>query len=159
MPKRGARGQDGAREQANDAAERADIGHYQYIQKYEKIYMKNPAEPPPIANMEAKAEQAARLLATLAHGKRLMALCHLLQGEKPVGQLAALAGLSSTALSQHLARMRDLGLVETRREGQSIFCRLASPEVVAILETLHRLFCAPQEGPLAAPVGEARDRL
>ena len=121
--------------------------------------MKSSIEPPPIADMESKAEQAARLLATLAHGKRLMALCHLLQGEKSVGQLAALAGLSPTALSQHLARMRDLGLVETRREGQSIFYRLASPEVVAILETLYRLFCAPQEGAQPAPVGEARDRL
>ncbi len=114
---------------------------------------------PPIADMESKAEEAARLLATLAHGKRLMALCHLLQGEKSVGQLAVLAGLSPTALSQHLGRMRDLGLVETRREGQSIFYRLASPEVVAILETLYRLFCAPQEGVQAPPVGDARDRL
>lgn len=124
--------------------------------------MKSEAEPvphPPIANMQAKAEEAARLLATLAHGKRLMALCHLLQGEKSVGQLAALAGLSPTALSQHLARMRDLGLVETRREGQSIFYRLASPEVVAILETLYRLFCAPGEGGPDAPVGDVRDGL
>jgi DNA-binding transcriptional ArsR family regulator len=93
--------------------------------------------------MEAKAENAARLLATLAHAKRLLALCHLLQGEKSVGQLAALVGLSPTALSQHLARMRDLGLVETRREGQTIFYRLASAEVAAILETLYRLYCAP----------------
>lgn len=125
--------------------------------------MKSPIEPPPIADMEAKAEQAARLLATLAHGKRLMALCYLLQGEKSVGQLAVLAGLSPTALSQHLARMRDLGLVETRREGQSIFYRLASPEVVAILETLYRLFCAPEPAapvgpPVGPPVGDGQDR-
>ncbi|MBX9752503.1 MAG: metalloregulator ArsR/SmtB family transcription factor [Roseococcus sp.] len=100
---------------------------------------------PPLAGMAEKAEEAARLLASLAHGKRLMALCHMLQGERSVGQLAALVGLSPTALSQHLARLRDLGLVETRREGQTIFYRLASPEVRAILETLYRLYCAPEE--------------
>jgi DNA-binding transcriptional ArsR family regulator len=95
------------------------------------------------AAMQAKAEDAARLLATLANAKRLLALCHLLQGEKSVGQLAELVGLSPTALSQHLARMRDLDLVVTRREGQTIFYRLASAEVAAILETLYRLYCAP----------------
>lgn len=96
-----------------------------------------------MSGMAAKAEEAARLLATLAHAKRLLALCHLVQGEKSVGALAGLVGLSSTALSQHLARMRDLGLVETRRQGQTIHYRLASPEVTAILETLYRLYCAP----------------
>jgi DNA-binding transcriptional ArsR family regulator len=96
-----------------------------------------------LVEMEAKAENAARLLATLANAKRLLALCHLLQGEKSVGQLAELIDLSPTALSQHLARMRDLALVETRREGQAIFYRLASAEVAAILETLYRLYCAP----------------
>lgn len=100
---------------------------------------------PPFAGMAEKAEEAARLLASLAHGKRLMALCHMLQDERSVGQLAGLVGLSPTALSQHLARLRDLGLVETRREGQAIFYRLASPEVRAILETLYRLYCAPEE--------------
>jgi DNA-binding transcriptional ArsR family regulator len=97
-----------------------------------------------LSGMERRAEEAARMLATLAHAKRLMALCHLLQGEKPVGQLADLIGLSPTALSQHLARMRDLDLVRTRREGQTIHYRLASAEVAAILETLYRLYCAPE---------------
>lgn len=96
-----------------------------------------------LLEMEAKAEEAARLLATLANAKRLLALCHLLQGERSVGQLAGLIALSPTTLSQHLARMRDLGLVATRREGQAVYYRLASPEVAAILETLYRLYCAP----------------
>jgi DNA-binding transcriptional ArsR family regulator len=104
-----------------------------------------------MAGMEGKAEAAARVLAAMAHGKRLMALCHLLQGEKPVGQLAALIGLSPTALSQHLARMRDLGLVETRRDAQSIHYRLASPEVAAILDTLYRLYCAPDASAESTP--------
>ena len=95
------------------------------------------------ARLEAKAEAAARLLATLANPNRLLALCHLIEGEKSVGQLARLVGLSPTALSQHLTRMRDLALVETRRDGQTIHYRLASPEARAILETLDRVYCAP----------------
>ena len=58
-------------------------------------------------------------------------------------ELAGLAGLAPTDLSQHLARMRDLRLAETRRDGQTIFYRLASAEVAAILETLFTLYCAP----------------
>ncbi|WP_431285743.1 ArsR/SmtB family transcription factor [Humitalea sp. 24SJ18S-53] len=99
------------------------------------------------AAMEAKVEEAARMLSALANAKRLMALCHLLEGEKSVGALAELVGLAPTALSQHLARMRDLRLVETRRDGQTIYYRLASPEVSAILATLDRLYCAPAAEP------------
>ena len=95
------------------------------------------------SEMEAMAEQAARLLTTLANGKRLLALCHMLEGEKSVGQLTGLVGLAPSSLSQHLARMRDLRLVETRRDGQTIFYRLASAEVTAILRTLHGLYCMP----------------
>ncbi|MEO3471329.1 metalloregulator ArsR/SmtB family transcription factor [Roseomonas sp. CAU 1739] len=83
------------------------------------------------------------MLSALANAKRLMALCHLLDGEKSVGQLAELVGLAPSALSQHLARLRALRLVETRRGGQTIHYRLASPEVGMVLETLHRLYCAP----------------
>jgi len=105
--------------------------------------MKTELTDTPIAALEAKAEEAARMLMALANAKRLMALCHLLEGEKSVGQLADLIGLAPTALSQHLARMRDLRLVETRRDAQTIYYRLVSGEVVAILETLYRLYCAP----------------
>lgn len=93
--------------------------------------------------MAANAEAAARLLSTLSHPKRLMALCHLLDGEMPVGRLAEKIGLAPATLSQHLARLRDLRLVETRREGQTILYRLASPELRAILETLYAVYCAP----------------
>lgn len=95
--------------------------------------------------MEAKAEEAARVLAALAHGKRLLALCHMLGGEKSVGQLAEMVNLAPSALSQHLARMRDQRLVETRRDGQTIYYRLASAEVIAIIETLYRLYCATKD--------------
>ena len=105
--------------------------------------MRSPEDGP--AGMEAKADEAARLLATLANSKRLLALCHLLQGEKSVGQLARLVDLSQSALSQHLARLRDLEIVATRREAQTVYYSLSSPEVAAILETLYRLYCATTE--------------
>jgi DNA-binding transcriptional ArsR family regulator len=107
--------------------------------------MKTDIHDDALSELEAKAENAARLLAAMANPKRLLALCHLLRGEKSVGELASLIGLSPTALSQHLARMRDLALVETRREGQAIYYRLASVEVGAILETLYRLYCSPSD--------------
>lgn len=96
-----------------------------------------------LAVLEAKAEDAARMLFALANAKRLLALCHLLEGEKSVGQLAELVGLAPAALSQHLARLRDLRLVETRRDGQTIHYRIGSPEVTALLQTLHTIYCAP----------------
>jgi ArsR family transcriptional regulator, virulence genes transcriptional regulator len=94
--------------------------------------------------LEAKAEEASSLLAAMANAKRLMVLCNLLEGEKSVGQLAEIVRLSPAALSQHLGKMRALRLVETRRDGQIIHYRLASDEVRHILETLYRLYCAPE---------------
>ncbi len=94
--------------------------------------------------LEARAEEASRLLTAMANAKRLMVLCNLLEGEKSVGQLAGIVGLSPAALSQHLGKMRALSLVDTRRDGQTIYYRLASQEVREVLETLYRLYCAPQ---------------
>ncbi len=91
--------------------------------------------------MENNADQAAQLLASMANSRRLMVLCHLVEGECSVGTLAQRVGLSQSALSQHLARMRSQGLVAARRDGQTVFYRLASTEVRALLETLHRLYC------------------
>lgn len=93
--------------------------------------------------LEEKAEEASRLLTAMANPKRLMVLCNMLDGERSVGELADIAGLSSAALSQHLGKMRALSLVKTRREGQTIYYSLASSDVRAMLETLYRLFCAP----------------
>lgn len=93
--------------------------------------------------LEASAEQAAALLASMANPKRLLVLCSMIDRERSVGELAELVGLSSSALSQHLGKMRALGLVATRRDGQTIYYRLASQEVREVLETLYRLYCAP----------------
>lgn len=92
--------------------------------------------------LEEKAEEASRLLTAMANTKRLMVLCNLIDGERSVGDLADIVGLSSAALSQHLGKMRALGLVTTRRDGQTIYYRLASREVHEVLRTLYRLYCA-----------------
>jgi DNA-binding transcriptional ArsR family regulator len=97
-----------------------------------------------LVTLEEKAEEASRLLTAMANAKRLMVLCNLLAGEKSVGELAEIVGLSSAALSQHLGKMRALGLVGTRRDGQTIHYRLASREVREVLQTLYQLYCAPE---------------
>ena len=96
-----------------------------------------------VGGLAEKAEEASRLLTAMANAKRLMVMCSLLEGEKSVGELAELVGLSQAALSQHLGKMRALDLVATRRAGQTIYYGLASQQVREMLETLYRLFCGP----------------
>jgi DNA-binding transcriptional ArsR family regulator len=93
--------------------------------------------------LEAKADEVAATLAAMANPKRLLVMCTLLAGEKSVGDLADIVQLSPAALSQHLAKMRALRLVATRRDGQTIFYSLASPKVRVLLETLYQIYCAP----------------
>lgn len=87
------------------------------------------------------AGQAAALLKQLSNVNRLMILCTLVAGEMSVGELNAGIPLSQSALSQHLAGLREAELVATRREGQVIFYRLQNPAVVEVLQVLKRLFC------------------
>jgi DNA-binding transcriptional ArsR family regulator len=94
--------------------------------------------------LEEKAEEVSLLLTAMANPRRLMVLCNMLEGERSVGELAEIAGLSSAALSQHLGRMRDRDLVKTRRDGQTIYYSVASNQVRTVLETLHQLFCGPK---------------
>lgn len=96
--------------------------------------------------MENKADEAAALLASMANSRRLLVLCHLVRGEHCVGALAERVGLSQSALSQHLAKMRVQGLVEARREGQTVYYSLAGTEVLAILETLYGIYCGADAG-------------
>ncbi len=72
---------------------------------------------------------------------RLVVLCRLLTEERSVGELERLVGLSQSALSQHLARLRRDGLVKTRRKAQTIFYSLAGDEARAVLATLQQLYC------------------
>jgi DNA-binding transcriptional ArsR family regulator len=94
-----------------------------------------------IAMPRENAEQAARLLRALANENRLLLLCLLFEGEKTVGELNETLPLSQSALSQHLAVLREEGMVSTRREAQSIYYGLASPPARRVIETLHAIYC------------------
>ena len=94
----------------------------------------------------AHAETAAVLLRAMSSKARLLVLCNLVEGERSVGELQRIVGLSQSALSQHLAVLRRTKLVETRREAQTIYYRLAGGAASAVLETLHSIYCAPSAG-------------
>src|SRR5512134_1332713 len=92
---------------------------------------------PPLGDMAAHAGEAARLLRALANPHRLLVLCVLSDGELSVGELNERVPLSQSALSQHLARLRADGLVDTRREAQTIRYALAPGPAVAVIRELH----------------------
>jgi len=93
---------------------------------------------------EAQAVEVAGILRALANERRLMILCRLVEsGEETASALAEAVGLSQSALSQHLARMRDEGLVAFRRESQTLWYRIADPRIEQLFATLHALFCKP----------------
>lgn len=94
---------------------------------------------------QASAGEAARLLKALSNERRLMILCRLGDGERAVGELLPLVGLSQSALSQHLAVLREEGLVAGRREGVSILYRIADPAVLRIIAVLADIYCPPVE--------------
>ena len=100
-----------------------------------------------IGQLASKAGKAARLLKLLANENRLLILCRLvIAGEMSVGDLADAVELSQSALSQHLAKMREDGLVATRREAQTMFYRIADPNAERLLVLLKDIYC-PQEVP------------
>lgn len=95
-----------------------------------------------LQRLEANAVDAARMLRLLANEKRLLMLCHLVgAGEMNVGTLAEAVGLSQSALSQHLAKLREDRLVATRREAQTIYYRLADPKAAQVLNLLRDIYC------------------
>lgn len=92
-------------------------------------------------DMRQSAAQAVRLLKTLANENRLLIMCVLAEGEHSVGALNDQIDLSQSALSQHLAVLREQGLVKTRRERQTIYYSLADSEAIPLIQTLHDSFC------------------
>ncbi|MGK7296370.1 MAG: ArsR/SmtB family transcription factor [Candidatus Wenzhouxiangella sp. M2_3B_020] len=101
----------------------------------------------PLAEMARHAEDAAQFLKLMANPHRLMVLCHLLDTEMSVSEINQHVPLSQSALSQHLAVLRNSGMVATRREQQTIFYRLANPGVEAIIGELYEQFCNPSADP------------
>lgn len=103
-----------------------------------------------LSQLAEKAGQAAALLKSLANERRLLILCHLISAEEmTVGALVEVVGLSQSALSQHLARLRSDGLVTFRREAQSLHYRIANPDTGRVIAVLRDIYC-PELGADAA---------
>src|SRR5208282_4606481 len=102
-----------------------------------------------LRRLAPKAEQAEGFLKALANRHRLMILCELHQREASVTALRQAVGLPQSSLSQHLARLREDGLVKTRRQSQAIFYSLADPHVSRIIALLYELYCAEDCTPKA----------
>ncbi|MEE9545387.1 MAG: metalloregulator ArsR/SmtB family transcription factor [Rhodospirillales bacterium] len=95
-----------------------------------------------LKTIHENARRASTLLKAMSNQHRLLILCQLVPGEKCVGDLERIIGLSQSALSQHLARLRRDGLVKTRRSAQTINYSLAGEEAIAVIETLYSLYCS-----------------
>jgi DNA-binding transcriptional ArsR family regulator len=97
-----------------------------------------------IEQMREHAPDAAGLMKALGNESRLMILCTLAESERSVGELNAMIPLSQSALSQQLARLRQHGLVRTRRESQTIFYSLADGPADRIIHLLHDIYCGTE---------------
>lgn len=106
-----------------------------------------------ILQLERRSEEASRLLTAMANRKRLLILCHLVAGELPVAELEERVGLSQSALSQHLSKLRAWGLVEGERNGQSVRYRLTSGPAREVIETLYGVYCEPAPSGTERPAG------
>ena len=104
--------------------------------------------PIDLESLRRSADSACRMMKVLSNPDRLLLLCQLSQGEKRVGELEELVGVSQPTLSQQLGVLREEGLVNTRREGKNIYYEIASPHALAVMNVLFEQFCGPaQENP------------
>ena len=101
--------------------------------------------------IQVSAKRASTLLKAMSNERRLLILCHLAESEHSVGELCELVGLSQSALSQHLAKLRRDGLVETRRAAQTVYYTVVGGEVKRILDTLYDLYCGTEKPVRRAP--------
>jgi DNA-binding transcriptional ArsR family regulator len=101
---------------------------------------------PSARELQPCAADAAALLKALAHPTRLLLACHLAEREHTVGELGLRAGVDQPNLSQQLGVLRDGGLVATRREGKHVHYQIASPNVLALLRTLHAVYVTARPG-------------
>lgn len=96
---------------------------------------------PVSVEMQSHAAEAAAMLKELANPSRLLIMCQLIDGEKSVGELCRPIDLSQSAVSQHLARLREARLVDTEKRGQMVYYRLCNMEAHALLSTLYLIYC------------------
>lgn len=105
-----------------------------------------------------QAGEATRLLKVMANESRLLVLCFLAEaGELSAGVLTERVGLSQSALSQHLAKLREEGLVATRKESQSVFYRVCDPKAEQVLALLQHIYC-PELGQGDQPAQETGEK-
>jgi DNA-binding transcriptional ArsR family regulator len=112
-----------------------------------------------IERVEQRAADAAKLLKAIANPRRLLILCHLVEGEKSVGQLRAQMRLPQPRLSQELSRLRQDGLVRTRRDSRTIHYSIADSRAESVIGHLYELFCAAEPAtaqPMPTRVATAR---
>lgn len=95
--------------------------------------------------MQNAADQASNLLKSLANRHRLLIVCQLIDGQRPVGELAEFLGIRDSTVSQHLALLRKDGIVAARRDGQTIWYSIASPQARQVIETLYLAYCQPRQ--------------
>jgi len=93
-----------------------------------------------------QARKASDLMKALSHESRLLILCLLAEGEKSVSELEDIMSMPQAAVSQQLARLRFDRLVQTRREGRTIYYSIASNEVSSLVDILYDFFCTPVRG-------------
>lgn len=93
-----------------------------------------------LERLRASAAEASNFLQAISNEKRLLVLCHLMGGERSVGSLADLVGLSQSALSQHLSKLRAQKLVKTRRDAQTIYYSSNSEQVLTLLDALESIY-------------------
>lgn len=105
--------------------------------------MKSAIRKPDLSALQHSASEVAALLRALGNERRLMLLCMLIErGECTAGELGDGVGLSPSATSQHLGKMRDEGLVASRREAQSVYYRIADPRTTRVISLLRDLYCS-----------------
>ncbi len=106
--------------------------------------------------VERHACDAASLLKALASDRRLLVLCALIEGPLSVGEINERVPLSQSALSQHLAVLREAGIVTTTRQAQSITYELVPGPALEVMQALYRAFCAPQEAEIRRKTSRTR---
>ena len=98
-----------------------------------------------LSHMQTGAAKACRLMKVLSNPDRLLLLCQLSQGEKRVGELEEILGITQPTLSQQLTVLRDEELVSTRRDGKNIYYQMSSPQALAVMQVLYQTFCGPEK--------------
>jgi DNA-binding transcriptional ArsR family regulator len=108
--------------------------------------LRKPTEhSPELDQLMRKARKASNFLKVLSHENRLLLLCLLAERERSVSELETILALRQSAVSQQLARLRYDGMVDTRRDGKTIYYRLANEDVRRVISVVYDIFCAGAE--------------